>query len=529
MQKAKLTLSGTFRLENAQGNRVELNSAKAQGLIALLATSPGGERNRVWLQSKLWSDRAPEQASGSLRQTLSYLRKTLTPNGIELETGRHRIALDLTMLDIVRAQGEEFLEGIDVKDQEFESWLAQERQKHAAPNIVTAAPTPTAQHSPRENWAIAIMPQAKGETFNRWFESLFSDTLSRSLREVFSAPIVVDAAPKVTDTLFTIRVESFSPQPEALTVRISLDHPAVQNQIWSGHCKISGHGAPPIDHPGLLRLVNEMIERLSDYLILSGLRDDDFDNPDVVCRQAIRSLFSMDPNRLVEADLKFQQAYDMTKRGLYLGWRAQLKAIQSIENHDIDAEAVRDEARYLCKKALEVEPNNSMVLATLANAIRRFDRDDHRSLAMAQRSVQLNPANPMAWWSMSAARAYTGDHNASYQNATVARKLVTLSPNRFWWDCQMFCAALPQGKIDQALEAAKRCHYENPIFRPPLRYLIALFASSGQLEQAEKLAEALVKLEPDFSVDQLFKDKSYPASLIHETPGLDLTKLEEIT
>lgn len=526
--KSKLFLCGTFRLENAQGDRVDLNSAKAQGLIALLATSTKGERNRIWLQSKLWSDRAPEQASGSLRQTLTYLRKVLTPNGVVLETGRHRIALDMNLLDVILSGDGEFLEGIDVKDQEFESWLGIERQKQTAGHGKHHTVSVRSNRQDNGQWAIAILPQAKGESLNRWFEGLFSDTLSRSLREVFSAPITVDAAPRVTAHLFTVSVESFSPATEAITMRVVLNHPAMHHQLWSGHCTIRGKGAPPIDHPDLLRLVNEMIERLSDYLILQGLKDGEFENPDVMCRQAIRSLFTMVPDRLVEADKKFKQAYDIQKRGLYLGWRAQLKAIQSIENHDVDADTLRDQAQYLCERALELEPNNSMVLATLANALRRFDRDDHRSLALAQRSIQLNPANPMAWWAMSAAKAYAGDNTGSYQNAIIARKLVLLSPNRFWWDCQMFCAAMPEGKLDQAREAAERCRRENPHFRPPLRYLIALYANAGRMEQAQKLAEELVRLEPDFSVDRLFQDKSYPASLIHQAPGLDVSKLSAI-
>ena len=523
--KSKLFLCGTFRLENAKGNRVELNSAKAQGLLALLATSTNGERNRTWLQSKLWSDRAPEQASGSLRQTLSYLRRVLTPNGVVLDTGRHRIALDVNELDVILTGDGEFLEGIDVKDQEFESWLTMERQKKTArpimAHVMPALPTPR----PASQWAIAILPQNKGEALSRWFEGLFSDTLSRSLREVFSAPVSVQANPKVTDHLFTISVESFAPTPEATTMRVELAHPAQQHQLWSGHCTIPGKGAPPIDHPDLLRLVNEMIERLSDYLILQGLNNDDFENPDTLCRQAIRSLFTMVPGRLIEADRKFERAYELQKRGLYLGWRAQLKAIQSIENHAVDAEALQDEARDLSARALELEPNNSMVLATLANALRRFDRDDQRSHALAQRSIQLNPANPMAWWAMSAAKAYIGDNTGSYQNAIVARKLVLLSPNRFWWDCQMFCAALPEGKLDQARNAAERCRLENPNFRPPLRYLIALYASAGQMENAHFYAEELRKLEPEFSIERLLQDKSYPASLIHQAPGLDVSKL----
>ena len=77
-------------------------SAKGQGLIALLATSPKGERTRQWLQAKLWSDRGPEQASGSLRQELAQIRNLLEKAGIGLTADRHRVALDLQTVKILR-------------------------------------------------------------------------------------------------------------------------------------------------------------------------------------------------------------------------------------------------------------------------------------------------------------------------------------------------------------------------------------------------------------------------------------------
>lgn len=517
VRKAQLFLSGVFRLEDKDGERVDLKSAKAQGLLAMLAMSRDGERNRAWLQSNLWSDRAPEQASGSLRQALMYLRRILDPLGVSLEADRTRVALSLDGLTVINDPSQEFLEGIDVRDDAFESWLRTQRSGRHAVDVVGSV-------VPKSGWAISLLPQSQGQGLDRWFECLFSDSLSRSLREVFAAPVQIEVPPTPGDHAISIRVESFAAAEGSLTLRVTVEHPALRHQVWSGHCTIPVRGAPPIDHPDLLRLVVDMIEALGDYFVGFG-GGGNLEDPDSMCRLAIRSLFSMDPARIIEADNVFAQAYDMNPRGLYLAWRAQLKAIQSVEKLGGDPKALAEEGVFYCEQALELEPNNSMVLATLSNALRRFSGDKARSLSLAKRSAQLNPANPMAWSALSSASAYVKDEGTAYRAAVAAHQLVKLSPHRFWFDCQRFIAALPLGELDQAIAYAERTHMENPKFKPPLRYLVALYANDNRTQEALLAAERLKTLEDDFSIERLLRDMEYPASLIRQTPKLNSEKL----
>jgi class 3 adenylate cyclase/tetratricopeptide (TPR) repeat protein len=137
---------GAFALFGPDGKNLTPKSQKAQALLALVATSQHGMRARVWLCDKLWSGREPEQALANLRQTLTQIRKCLGPHADLLQADRStvRIRLDLIELDLLalrektllqsadavllRKWGEvDFLEGIDVRDPEFEEWLTAER------------------------------------------------------------------------------------------------------------------------------------------------------------------------------------------------------------------------------------------------------------------------------------------------------------------------------------------------------------------------------------------------------------------
>jgi hypothetical protein len=133
-----LDLAGPFRLRDTQGTDLTPRSRKAQGLLALVATSPGLRRSRAWLQDKLWSDRAPEQGASSLRHCLTEIRSMLGEHLACLTTvsgwiglGPDRVLVNTSLLGRENGEAVEFLEGLDIRDPEFEHWLRDQRTFHA--------------------------------------------------------------------------------------------------------------------------------------------------------------------------------------------------------------------------------------------------------------------------------------------------------------------------------------------------------------------------------------------------------------
>jgi hypothetical protein len=133
-----LDLAGPICLRDRDGADLTPRARKAQGLLALIATSPNLRRSRTWLQDKLWSDREPEQGAASLRQCLTGIRSGLGKHvgclkaeagWVALDRDRVRVRTDLVRPDL---GGEvEFLEGIDIRDPEFENWLRDQRRYHS--------------------------------------------------------------------------------------------------------------------------------------------------------------------------------------------------------------------------------------------------------------------------------------------------------------------------------------------------------------------------------------------------------------
>lgn len=139
----RLQLIGPFCLFGPDGVRITIPSKKGAALIALLATSRGGERTRSWLQDRLWGSREQQQAQASLRNEMLKLRQKVNcgPTPLIVTEG-DRIRIDLSQLWVdvheinrqspnTEANGilqDEFLEGFDLAGEDgFEEWLREQR------------------------------------------------------------------------------------------------------------------------------------------------------------------------------------------------------------------------------------------------------------------------------------------------------------------------------------------------------------------------------------------------------------------
>jgi DNA-binding SARP family transcriptional activator len=144
----KMSLFGSFHLEGPNGENLTPRGQKARALLALVALAKRGQRSRIWLCSKLWSDRPAEQAYASLRQALAEIRKalgvysesilgadkfdvSLDLSKVSVDAVELRLALTEKGLQHAEVPQEDFLEGLNVGDEEFEEWLTIERSRWA--------------------------------------------------------------------------------------------------------------------------------------------------------------------------------------------------------------------------------------------------------------------------------------------------------------------------------------------------------------------------------------------------------------
>jgi TolB-like protein/Tfp pilus assembly protein PilF len=150
MKSLRLTLLGGFHACAPAGGSIAIAGTKAALLLAYLALTPGKAHQRESLVRLLWSDRGESQGRGSLRQAVWALRLALkeiepSPLIIEGETlalDPGAVETDVISFEQLLAEASpkalqsalslyhgELLEGIRIRDPEFEGFLRAEMER----------------------------------------------------------------------------------------------------------------------------------------------------------------------------------------------------------------------------------------------------------------------------------------------------------------------------------------------------------------------------------------------------------------
>jgi TolB-like protein len=274
VRKARLRLLGPLSLEAPDGTDVTPKGKRAKALIALLALAPNGVRSRRWLQDKLWSDRPQEQGSASLRQEVSALRRLFREAGVDiLSIDREVLRLDLAAVarDIddpsAPTWGQDLLEGLDIRDSEFEDWLRTERMRFdAAP---APAPAPAAAAAPQPSApARAVAPAGKPYLVVKGFQPIGDSERARVFAE------------GLTDELMTV----LGSLTGAFVVRTRTPEPEAGSSY-----ELSGH----VRNGDRLRITAQLVSLDSEQCIWSGRFDyqneASFDAQEEIARKVVEA------------------------------------------------------------------------------------------------------------------------------------------------------------------------------------------------------------------------------------------------
>lgn len=534
----KFRLSGGFRAETEAGLDKTPVGMKNQALLALLLTAPEFKRSRAWLQSKLWSDRAPTQASGSLRQALVQIRKTFGKDFDIVQTTRSTVQLNPELIELLETvEGldvdQEFLLGLDVRDPEFESWLCDMRRHHSKDRVSNVPPEAPDQIMPRPErglWVFLTSSNSPDPAY-RLLEEGMLDQIQKSINDLFDVTCV-RGLPSIDGQRakngLVVSIQSIGNEHGKSWMRASVSTTSLRS-LWSGTAPFSKKHVNSHENVGLMRLSYQVISAITDALAQSrtnlGLNAS---AGDIIAATAMRTMFKMRPEEVTTAEKLLNAALEAQPRGLFHALLAQIKSIRHVEQQGGDFEGLRDESRAHVAYALEAESSNSIVLAATATARLIFDKDLMQATALARQSVLANRSNPYAWWAWSNANLYGGDYKVANSAAQSAERLAEGSPMQFWTSFQCGITSTVQDQMGEALNYMTLSSALSPNYRPALRYLVTLSATLEKFDTAIIAAQRLADIEEGFSIDQLVHDETYPVSMMRKANMFDEQKLANL-
>jgi len=553
-KEAKLTLFtvGPFRVIGADGQDLTPKGRKACGLLALLALAPNHRRPRAWLQDKLWSDRGPEQGAGSLRQALYEIRHAFGPMSDCLIADKTMVALDDRYVAIdhrhvaieeasrrtrigapTPADEVELFEGLDIADPEFEDWLRDERQQFAPEEQGERSGAgrdqqhdePMRGSARMQRLQLALEPVGQAASFqDQIIAYCLTDLVAKTISELGTIDVLdfrggaAQSQPLVSEHALALQA-GVAVDPAGTTWRMILADAAEKRVLWSTGSRQEG-GKLDIGDPALLREMNQIVDAALSGFLTKPDAGAEQRIATLLCQRGIQHLFKLGRDNMALADQLFARAFEMEPRGIYLAWRAYLRTYLLAERLTNDRQVASDEALAFMHQALEMEPRNSFVAGFSAHVHSIVRRSYVAAYELAQRSIQLNRANPMGWACLGIAECHLGKATVGFEHTLIARELAGTTPLRFQVDGLACLAGSMADDVDRSIWLGEACHALAPTFKPPLRYLSALYLLRGEEQQSEEMIRRLRVLEPEFSYEML-REVSYPAASLRRSKLLE--------
>jgi DNA-binding SARP family transcriptional activator len=528
-----IRLVGVFEVRDDNGKDCTPRGAKARALLAMLCQTPDHKRARRWLEARLWSDRASEQASGSLRQALTEIRKSLGDEASRLATDRDTVRLTEVLTDLEQDRdgcaralqsGREFLEGIDITDRAFEDWLRDERARVERqlgihrPALARAPMAPTAQLP----FVIRMgdLPPGLGAVAGR----ALADAIGRLLAEFAHIDLYGAGGTPVPPDLpregIVLHVEGAELQGR-VHVLVSMTSAANGQIIWNQRASVPLDEADFIDTGDLPPLVFQAVDAAMAHFPQLPECQVGPRRANALIADALTEMFSYDGDRLRKADRLLAEAGEIASSARIYAWRVLVRHIMYVERTEPDYPRLTSEIDAFSRKALELSKANPLVLSLVGLARVIIDENPDAGAVLARDALALSPYNPHAHLARAVALGRVGDHVGALEAARRGAEIAAHTAHTHWWEALSGLVALRTGNYSAAITHYEAAHYRAPGFKAAMRHLLFLYLAVGAREKAVRIYRGLMRAEPDFTLDRILNEPHYPAVTLRKSGLLE--------
>ena len=520
----EIQLLGVFECRWIDGQKLSLSGAHHQAILAVLASAPDGLHSRTYLRDLLWSMRGKDQAADSLRQAISALRKAFGPQVDHiLEIDRHNIRLNLSNVKI-NPDGNQgvFLEGIDIPDAAFTTWLTNIRT-----HIATGGRVGRHGLAVRLRPRIAVVPfTSRANTAGeRHLSDLFAQEISRALSRSNAVEIISHLSarqfvgksitlPDLNEVLDVDYLVTGTLQVHGSNYRADIDF------IEANNGKIIRTETRDGFIKDMLGGNNEHVHGLAFGIGLGILHSSlELAKANPLPKVQSHALFMsalayMHQHRLLTFSRSRQHLELLTERhphhSILHAWLAMWYLLRMAQGYGETPAADLMRARECCSRALEIDPACPISL-TIDGMTKSHNAIEFKTAqANFQLALQNDPNNALAYLMYSRLQSFYGNGKEAVNLAERARLLSPVDPQKYFFDSLRATAYLANDDYEKARDIASQSLQANPRHTSSLRCFIVASEQSGDREASKKGIEQLLKLEPSLTVSNYLA--SHPAA-----------------
>jgi adenylate cyclase len=189
--------------------------------------------------------------------------------------------------------------------------------------------------------------------------------------------------------------------------------------------------------------------------------------------------------RAIELDPRYAQAYACLAAWLML---------RRIYAWTEDEAAETAEAVRLAHLAVQLAPNDSLVLTFAAVALGILDRDLANAIPWLDRAIALDPNSAFAFGMGAVVRNMAGDYATAADHADRAMRLSPFDRYSYIFSMSRGVGHLLQRQLPEAVVWLRKSAQENPRHLPTYFFLGSALAHAGQIEEARAAIRRLLEL-----------------------------------
>ncbi len=181
-----------------------------------------------------------------------------------------------------------------------------------------------------------------------------------------------------------------------------------------------------------------------------------------------------------------------------VAWAARWYGLWVGQGWSADPAADRAKALNLAGKAIELDGQNALALATFGHLKSFLSHDYDSALIYFERALAVCPNHSLAWLLSSATLSYIGRVEQAIKHAEQGLRLSPLDRSLFYYYGLLGLAYYSSGNYAEAVKWASMGVNESPRHTANLRYLAASLAALGRIEEAREAGRKFLELDPGF-------------------------------
>jgi adenylate cyclase len=285
-------------------------------------------------------------------------------------------------------------------------------------------------------------------------------------------------------------------------VQVELCDAQTGTRLWGDRAETMGGGLFVLQD----RIVERIATGLAPHVRAAELRralrkrPESFTAYDLTLR-GLGLLTTLDRARFAEAREAFAAAMAHDPGfALPVAWAARWHSVNVGQGWSQDARADMEQAATLALRAIALDRQNALALATCGHVRSFLFHDYDTALVYFDRALSAGPNTALAWLLSSATLSYVGRTEEAIRHAEHGLRLSPFDQNLFSYYNLIGIAHYCHGNVAEALRWCLLSDAETPRFTSNLRVLIAALVAAGRQSEAHHAAQRLLALEPDFSL-----------------------------